>query len=81
MAYRKLTIYGATFEYVIGPSNVHIKMPQGGSLDADVSEIGRMVTVDCGCGCGGSDCPDSSSKIAVTPADVKKYIMSKVNFE
>jgi len=78
MAYRKLEIDGVTYEYVIGTSNVHIKIPGGGSLDADVSEIGRVVVMDCGCGCGGNDCPHPVSKTAVTPADIRAYILAKV---
>lgn len=68
MGYRKLVIYGNTFEYVIGKSHVHVKLPQGGSLDARREEVGQLV-------------PDSFDDVAVTPADVRAFIMRKVNFE
>ena len=78
MAYRKLTINEKIYQYTIGKANIHIKLPEGGSLNAKREEVGKLITSgDCGCGCG-SECPDKVYDYAVTPVDVKEFIERSV---
>lgn len=48
MSYRKLTVNGKTYEYVIGKTHVKVK----GVGVWPKEEVGEQSAMNCGCGCG-----------------------------
>lgn len=59
MGYRNITVNNKKYQYSVGRSGVHIKLPQGGSIYADKRQIG----IDRG-----------DEKFAVTPACIRSKI-------
>lgn len=59
MGYRNITVNNRKYQYSVGRSGVHIKLPQGGAIYADKRQIG----IDRG-----------DDKFAVTPACIRSKI-------
>jgi hypothetical protein len=59
MGYRNITVNNKKYQYSVGRSGVHIKLPQGGAIYADKRQIG----IDRG-----------DDKFAVTPACIRSKI-------
>ncbi|TLX16603.1 hypothetical protein [Rhizobium sp. MHM7A] len=59
MGYRNITVNNKRYQYSVGRSGVHIKLPQGGAIYADKRQIG----IDRG-----------DDKFAVTPACIRSKI-------
>jgi len=76
MPYRKITVDGKEFEYVVGKTHVKIK----GFPAAKKEEVGKMVAVPEYCECCGEPYSQlysfhvDTEKLAVKPADVASYI-------
>lgn len=59
MGYRNITVNNRKYQYSVGRSGVHIKLPQGGAIYSDKRQIG----IDRG-----------DDKFAVTPACIRSKI-------